>query len=155
MDSEVDNNQPTVSLFTVVNHCSGPLRKQTHLAQWGTKGHVRALWLADFNPLCQFLYFCSQTVVTIIMIGSSKTHKLKGWVQKQPMSYFRPFVDFSQICQKFCMWTAIRLKNIVQYFNLLIGVSYSRNNVCKRTVFPKLELRRCNVVICKPLSRNK
>ena len=34
-----------------------------------------------------------------------------------------------------------------------ICVSYSRNNVCKRTVFPKLELRRN--VICKPLSWNK
>ena len=34
-----------------------------------------------------------------------------------------------------------------------IQISYSRNNVCKRTVFPKLELRRRNV-IGKPLSWN-
>ena len=37
-------------------------------------------------------------------------------MQNRLMSNFRPFFDFSQICQKFCMWTAIRLKNIVQFF---------------------------------------
>ena len=28
---------------------------------------------------------------------------LKGWMQNRLMSNFRPFFDFSQICQKFCM----------------------------------------------------
>ena len=51
------------------------------------------------------------------------------------MSNFRPFFDFSQICRKFCMWTAIRLKNIVQFFFWPICVSYSRNNVCKELCF--------------------
>ena len=37
-------------------------------------------------------------------------------MHKQPMSDFRPFFDFSQICQKLCMLIAIRLKIIVQYF---------------------------------------
>ena len=32
------------------------------------------------------------------------------------MLNFRPFFDFSQICQNLCMCTAIRLKNSVQYF---------------------------------------
>ena len=42
--------------------------------------------------------------------------QLNGWVHNRPMSDFRPFFDFSQICQKLCMWIAIWLKNIVQYF---------------------------------------
>ena len=29
--------------------------------------------------------------------------QLKGWMQNRLMSNFRPFFDFSQICQKFCM----------------------------------------------------
>ena len=52
------------------------------------------------------------------------------------MSNFRPFFNFSQICQKLCMQTAIRVKNTVQYFFSPICVSYSRNNVTMQiTVF--------------------
>ena len=29
----------------------------------------------DFDPLCRFPYFCSQPVVAVNMIDSSKTHK--------------------------------------------------------------------------------
>ena len=61
--------------------------------------------------------------------------KLKGWMHNRLMSNFRPFFNFSQICQKFCMWTAIRLKNVVQFFFWPICVSYSRNNVCKELCF--------------------
>ena len=35
-----------------------------------------ALWLADFDSLCWFLYLCGQPVVTVIMIDNIKTHKL-------------------------------------------------------------------------------
>ena len=40
-----------------------------------SKGHVCALRLADFDPICRFLYFCSQLVVAGIMIDGSKIRK--------------------------------------------------------------------------------
>ena len=45
-------------------------------------------------------------------------------------------------------------KTLSSIFFLPICVSYLINNVCKTAVFPKLELRRRNV-ICKPLSQNE
>ena len=86
--------QPTVRLFTAVNHCSGVLEKQKRLAQRGKKV-VRALWLADFDPLCRFLYFCGRRV---IMIDGSKTHKSLAGVEVrllfllQPSSYSSSFL---------------------------------------------------------------
>ena len=38
----------------------------------GVKRSFPALWLADLDPLCRFLYFCGQSVVAVIMIDSSK-----------------------------------------------------------------------------------
>ena len=35
--------------------------------------YVHVLWLADFDPLCQFWYFCGHPVATVIMIDGSKT----------------------------------------------------------------------------------
>ena len=48
-----------------------------------SKGHVRALCMADFDPLCRFLYFCGQPVVAVIMIDSSKIHKVLVGVEVQ------------------------------------------------------------------------
>ena len=51
------------------------------------------------------------------MIACLHWNKLKGWEYNLPMLNFRLFFDFSQICRIVkCMWTAIQLKNIVQYF---------------------------------------
>ena len=41
------------------------------------------LCLADFDPLCRFLYFCGQPVITLIMIDSSKACKLLVRVEVQ------------------------------------------------------------------------
>ena len=41
----------------------------------------------NFFPLCQFLYFCGQPVVTVVMIGGSETHKSLVGVEVQ-----RPYV---------------------------------------------------------------
>ena len=41
----------------------------------------------DFNPLCSFLYFCGQWVITVIMIDDSKTRKSLAGVEVQ-----RPYV---------------------------------------------------------------
>ena len=37
------------------------------------------------------------------MLEQLKRNQLKGWMQNRLMLNFRPFFDFSQICQKFCM----------------------------------------------------
>ena len=39
--------------------------------------------LVDFDPLCQFLYFCGEPVVAIVMIDSSRTRKSLVWVEVQ------------------------------------------------------------------------
>ena len=37
----------------------------------------------DFDPLCRFLYFCGQSVVSVIMIDGSKKHKSLAGVEVQ------------------------------------------------------------------------
>ena len=49
----------------------------------GSKGHVCALWLVDFDPFCQFLYFCGLPVVAVIIIDSGKTRKSLVGVEGQ------------------------------------------------------------------------
>ena len=68
------------------------------------------------------------------------------------MSDVWPFFDFSQIILSEDMHVNCNsIEKHCPVFFSSICVSYSKNNVCKRTVFPKLELRRRNV-ICKPLT---
>ena len=80
---------------------------------------------------------------------------MKDWMHNRLMSNFRPFFDFfsdlSEVLHVNC--NSIE-KHCPVFFFWPICVSYLRNNVCKRTVFPKLELRRRNV-ICKSLSWNE
>ena len=40
----------------------------------------------DFDPLYQFLYFCGQSVVAIIMIDDSKTCKSLAGVEVQSLT---------------------------------------------------------------------
>ena len=39
----------------------------------------------DFDLLCQFLYFCGQSVVTVVMIDSSKTRNSLVGVEAQSL----------------------------------------------------------------------
>ena len=42
----------------------------------------------DFDPVCQFLYFCGQLVVSVIMLDGSKTRKsLAGLTFRVPMLF--------------------------------------------------------------------
>ena len=68
--------QLTITLFTAVSHCSGPLREQKPLAQQGQK-----VMLVRCD--CWFLYFCGLPIVTVIMIDSSKTCKSLVGVEVQ------------------------------------------------------------------------
>ena len=46
------------------------------------------LGLADFDPLCQFLYFLWSVCFSVIMIGGSKIHKsLSGVEVQSPVCY--------------------------------------------------------------------
>ena len=65
-ESSLFNTQPSVAFSTAVNQCTGPLRKQSRLAQQGQKNTfqvLQTLRLADFDPLCCFRYFCGLLVV--------------------------------------------------------------------------------------------
>ena len=73
--------QPTLTFFTAVNQISRHLQKETEVfGSMGSQSHVCTLLFTDFNPLSQFLYFCGQSIVNIIMIDSSKT-PIVGCVQ--------------------------------------------------------------------------
>ena len=68
------NIQPTIAFFTAVNQRTS---KKTMLGSVMSKGHVQMLWLVDLDRLFWFLFFSfNQLVVAIVMIDSSKTHKL-------------------------------------------------------------------------------
>ena len=76
--------QPTVMLFTPVNHCSGPLRKQKRLAQRGQNVmFVRCDWRISIHFAVGFCIFCGQSVVAVIMIDGSETRKSLGRVEDQ------------------------------------------------------------------------
>ena len=57
--------------------------EQAYLAQWGQKVILVHCDLADFNPLCWFLYFHSRPVFAGIMINGSKVRKLLVGVEVQ------------------------------------------------------------------------
>ena len=64
--------QPTVTIFTAVNHCSGPLRKQKRLAQ---QGSCSCTVIGGFQSTLSVCIFCGRLLVAIIKIDSSKSHK--------------------------------------------------------------------------------
>ena len=67
--------QPTVTLFTSVNLCNGPLTKQKGLSQPGQKVmFVRSDWRILIH-FVDFFIFCGPPVVAVILIDSSKTRK--------------------------------------------------------------------------------
>ena len=67
--------QPTVTLLTAVNHCSGHLRKQKRLAQPDPKViFMHCDWRISIH-LVGFCIFGGQPVVAVFMIDSSKTRK--------------------------------------------------------------------------------
>ena len=80
--------QPTVALFTAVNHCSEPLRKQKRLAQRDRKvKFVPSDWwiLIYFVGFC---VLCGRSIVTVIMIDSSKTRKSLVGVEVLSVLFF-------------------------------------------------------------------
>ena len=59
-----------------------------------SKGHVRALWLVDFDRLCQFLYFCGQAVVAVIMITTLKlANRYLGFEVQSPYVFERHSIN--------------------------------------------------------------
>ena len=70
-------------------HCHQSLqltsKKTKSFVSIRSKGHVRALRVADSDPLCWFLYFCGQPVVALIMIDSSKIRKTLVGVEVQSL----------------------------------------------------------------------
>ena len=68
--------QPIVMLFAAVNHCSGPLRKQKGLAQWGQNiTFVCCNWWISIHFVIFCIFVVSQLSQTVIMIDNSKTRK--------------------------------------------------------------------------------
>ena len=75
--------QPTVTLFTSVNLCNGPLTKQKRLSQPGQKVmFVRSDWRILIH-FVDFFIFCGPPVVAVTMIDSSKTRKSLAGVEVQ------------------------------------------------------------------------
>ena len=66
-------NQPLC--FSLPSITGADLLKTITFGSTESINHVRALWLADCDPLCRFLYFCGEPVAAVIMIDSSKTCK--------------------------------------------------------------------------------
>ena len=71
-------------IFTAINLCSGPLRKQKRLVHRSQKVmFVHCDWQTSIH-FVGFCIFCSQLVVAVIMIDSSKTVNLcSGLLRKQ------------------------------------------------------------------------
>ena len=77
------NNMRTLKFKIQRNRFALHCRQSLEQTAYGTitfgstvsKGHVRALWLVDFDPLCRFLYFCGQPVVAVIVIDDNKKRK--------------------------------------------------------------------------------
>ena len=76
--------QPTIMLFTAVNHCSRPLRKHKRLAQ---RSQDVIFVHCDWWISIQFVGFCIFVVcrftVPVIIIDGSKTHNLLVGVEVQ------------------------------------------------------------------------
>ena len=67
--------QPSVVLFTAINHCSRPVGKQKHLAQWGQNiMFMRCDWQFTVH-FVSLVFFCSQPVATVFLIYSSERSK--------------------------------------------------------------------------------
>ena len=102
--------QPTVTLFTAVNHYSGPLRKLKRFSQPGQKV-ICCPVIGGFRSICRFLYFCGQSVVAVVMIDSSKKRiSLVGVEVQSPYvierrskgSWYREFHHEMVFCAYLC-----------------------------------------------------
>ena len=75
--------QPTITLFTAVNHCSAPLQKQKCLDQQGQKV---TFMCHDWQILIHFVIFCifcGQLIVAVTITDNTARCKLVVGVEVQ------------------------------------------------------------------------